>query len=333
MEDTKRLARKLTVDYAFVQCIYNMGYCCIMTFASVFLLSRRFTNTDVGMVLTVGSGLAIISQLALTTFADKTQKFALRTIVAAVLFAMTVISLLLWLLPELLLPTAVLYLLLICLLSMQNSLVVSLAIEHINTGVPLNFSLARGVGSFAFALLALFMGFFVDLFGTGIIIPVITGICLVGTVLVATFRKPGKARNIAEAIEEEKASGFFEFSKSHMRFMLVIVSVALMFFSHILINSYTIQIVRHVGGSNSDMGIASSIGGFLELPAMALFPIILKKLKSAGLILKLSGVALPLRRLLFCWHPTSFGFISLSAFSFLPLQCLYLHRSITRTMS
>jgi PPP family 3-phenylpropionic acid transporter len=45
------------------------------------------------------------------------------------------------------------------------------------------------------------------------------------------------------------------------------------------------------------MGIASAIGGFLELPAMALFPVLLRRIKNAGALLKTSGVFLVLKTL------------------------------------
>ncbi len=46
------------------------------------------------------------------------------------------------------------------------------------------------------------------------------------------------------------------------------------------------------------MGTATALAGFLELPAMALFPLILRKLHHAGAVLKLSGVALVLKTLI-----------------------------------
>ena len=65
--------------------------------------------------------------------------------------------------------------------------------------------------------------------------------------------------------------------------MAIVFSIALLFFSHILINTYTIQIIENVGGSSSDMGIATAIAGFVELPAMAFFPLLFRRIQSARL--------------------------------------------------
>jgi PPP family 3-phenylpropionic acid transporter len=80
--------------------------------------------------------------------------------------------------------------------------------------------------------------------------------------------------------------------------MAVITSIALVFFSHVLINTYTFQIVEHAGGSATQMGIATALAGLLEFPAMALFPLMLARLGRASTILKLSGVAVALKTLL-----------------------------------
>lgn len=314
MDDTKALGRRLTANYALIQCIYNMGYCCVINFASVFLLARAFTNSEVGITLTVANALNLVLQPFVASFADKTQKVALRSIVAALLVLTTTLSLLLLVTPALFLPTAILYTLLFCFHVTQYPLITSLSLEHINDGVPLNFSLARGIGSFAFAMLAIVTGFLVDDYGASIIMAINAGVGIIGIVLVATFRKAHR-RKISDGVEE-RASGLIEFSNKNKRFMAVVCSIALLFFSHILINTYTIQIIRNVGGTSADMGIASAIGGFLELPAMALFPLLLLRMGSAGTIMKLSCVFMVVKALLTLLAPTVFWVYVAQCFQF-----------------
>lgn len=298
MSDRQQRGRRLTANYALIQCIVNMAYCCIINFAAVFLLARGFSNAEVGLVLTVANGLALISQPLIAAFADKTQWLSLRQIVAALLGVCLVAGLLLMLMPALILPTAILYILLICAFNSQGSLVVALSLEHINAGVPINFSLARGIGSFAFAVLALVLGSLTNRYGGEIIMPVGIAISLVGIILVSTFPKADQPVTGESGVAMEQAVGFGEFARRNGRFMALLGSVALLYFSHTLINTYTIQIIKHVGGSNADMGITSAIGGFLELPAMALFPLLMARIKHAGTILKWSGVFFVLKALL-----------------------------------
>lgn len=298
MADPAHLGKRLTTHYALIQSIYNMGYCCIMSFAAVFLLSRGFTNSHVGLILTLASALALICQPMIATFADKTQNIALRTMVAVLLLANTLIALMLLVMPSLLLPSAILYILLVCFHITQQSLITSMSMEHINTGIPINFSLARGIGSFAFALLSLAMGFLVNDYGAWIVMPITMSLGLGGILLVSSFQKAHIHTLKTEKTTSDGASSLIEFAKKNKSFIAIVGSIALMFFSHTLINTYTIQIIKHVGGTSADMGIATAIAGFLELPAMALFPFFLSKIRSPGTIMKLSGVFLVIKTLI-----------------------------------
>jgi MFS transporter, PPP family, 3-phenylpropionic acid transporter len=334
MRDIQPRGWRLTANYALIQCTFNMAYCCIFSFAAVFLLSRGFSNSEVGLTLTIASGLAVACQPLIAAFADKTRRLALRQIVAGLLLVSFLATLLLTLTADLLLLTAILYILLICAFSSQGSLITSMSMEHINAGVPINFSLARGIGSFAFAVLALVLGSLTNQYGGGIVLPVGIGVSLVGILLVSTF--PKAAQPVAGGSEavSEQAVGFAEFARRNRRFIALISSIALLYFSHVLINTYTIQIVEHVGGTRVDMGIASAIGGFLELPAMALFPLLMRWIPNSGTVLKWSGVFLVLKTLITLLAP-NVGWIyvaqSLQFFAFamfVPASVYYVNQVI-----
>ncbi|MBQ0072376.1 MAG: MFS transporter, partial [Spirochaetales bacterium] len=64
--------------------------------------------------------------------------------------------------------------------------------------------------------------------------------------------------------------------------------------SHILINNYTLQIVQTKGGSSREMGIATSIAAFAEMPTMFLFSFYLKRMKCRTM-LYVSGVFFTLK--------------------------------------
>lgn len=63
----------------------------------------------------------------------------------------------------------------------------------------------------------------------------------------------------------------------------------MLFFSHSIINTYLINIVENVGGTSKDMGITLSISAALELPTMAAFVFLLRKVKCSTL-LKISAL-------------------------------------------
>lgn len=280
--------RRLTVSYSLVQIVFTMGYCTIYVLAGIFLLSRGFSNSQVGVTITIANAVSLLSQPVVAAAADKSKKLSLQSITALMLLAEILIALALLFLPPVVLPTSILFILLVSLFIPQVSLVTSMSIEHINSGVPLNYSLARGIGSFAFAILSLLMGFLVETFGTETVMIADIVRCLLGILLVLTFPR-AKSKHSTSGNVESAASGLFEFAVKNKRFIAVVISSAILFMSHSFINTFTIQIVRHIGGDSSDMGVAVAVAGFVELPAMALFPLIYKKIRNPGTIMKLSG--------------------------------------------
>ena len=72
--------------------------------------------------------------------------------------------------------------------------------------------------------------------------------------------------------------------------MLFLVGTICFFFAHNMINDFMIQIIRNLGGNETELGIANFLQAILELPVMALIGIILKKL-SADKLLIISGIA------------------------------------------
>ena len=288
MESAEAKGRTLTIQYSFIQAIYIMGFCTFFTFAAVFLLSRGFSNSQVGITLTLASLAGILFQPLLASLADRTQQLTLNQI-AAIMSGITIVSsFLLLIVSTNIFLTALLFILAQTCFGMQISLVTALAMDHINNGVPINYSLARGIGSFAYAILSLILGYLVDRFGSNVIM---MGNILLGSLaiaLVLSFPRPEKSP-FHHSKEEVQAIGLLEFAQKNLHFMVIIAAVTLVYVSHTFISSFMIQIIEHAGGTNADMGIAIAVAAFLELPAMALFPLFYKRIPNAGTILKISA--------------------------------------------
>lgn len=333
MSSPQQSSRALTANYALIQSISNMAYCCVVSFAAVFLLSRGFSNAEVGVTLAIAGGLTLVSQPFIASFADRTRRVSLSQIVAGFLLFSLVIGLLLLLTPAMLVLTAILYILLFCAFNCQVPLITSMAMEHVNAGSQLNFSLARGIGSFAFALLALVLGVLSDQYGGWIVVAIGMAVSVVGIVLVLRFpRSPRSSQSVDNPVEDSLSFGAF--MRQNKLFMALVGSIALLYFSHILINTYAIQIMARVGGSSSDMGIFSAIGGFLELPAMAFFPLIMKRFKNVSTLLMGSSFFLVLKTFVTLMAPT-IGWIYLAqslqffAFAmFIPASVYYVNQVI-----
>ena len=70
--------KMLSLQVAGLQGFYWMIFCPIASFASVYLLSKNFSNQKIGWVMAISSVLAIVLQPALGTLIDKFEKLTLK---------------------------------------------------------------------------------------------------------------------------------------------------------------------------------------------------------------------------------------------------------------
>ncbi len=296
----ENLAKQLTIRYAFLQSTYWICQCALYSFAAVYLHAKNFNNIQVGTVLALAAILSIVLQPVVAAFADKTQKISLRYIVIALMITVFLLTFLLYILPESFLLIAVLYILINAISFTLNPLFNSLALEYMNLGIPMNYGLARGIGSIAFAVMSYMLGFFVNRFGAGILISIFL-ICYCFVILAAFLFKvqlpksigsvdlnPNSKVSITQGTDSKAQgnapAGIFTFFVKYKKFTFFLLGVAMIFYSHSLINTYLINIMENVGGNSTDMGISLSIAATLELPAMAGFIFIIRKVKCDKLV-------------------------------------------------
>lgn len=286
----EKLAKQLTVKYAFLQGTFWMSECSICSFAAVYLKSREFTNVQIGLVLALASILSILLQPLIASFADKSKKISLRSIVILIMIITMALGITLWVLPNSFYLVASSYVLINSLQYTLSPLFNSLAIEYINKGVPLNYGLARGLGSISFAVISSVLGVLVNRFGPNILL----NIFLINYifVIISAYSFKAELPQTAESeafhsnTEEDRTApiGIFQFFIKYKKYMLQLVGIAMLFYSSSLINTYLINIVENVGGNSTNMGISLSIAASLELPTMAAFIFLVKKIKCSTLV-------------------------------------------------
>ncbi len=296
----ENLAKQLTIKYAFLQSAYWISQCTIYSYAAVYLQFKSFNNMQIGIVLALAAILSVIIQPVIAAFADKTKKFSLRHIVMVLMVIVFLLAFLLYILPDSFLLTAAIYVLIGAASFTLNPLFNSMALEYLNLGIPVNYGLARGTGSISFAVMSYLLGNLVDRFGAGILLLVFL-ICYCFTILSAVLFRVRLPESMVSAdlnplsrvsVTQETESdtkdaapaGIFSFFMKYRKLTLFLIGIAMIFYSHSLINTYLINIMDNVGGNSSDMGISLSIAAALELPAMAGFIYILKKINCSRLV-------------------------------------------------
>ncbi len=300
----RSMAAKYTARYAAVQGSYWPIFCSSYSFASVFLLSRNFNNSEIGLVLAFANIFAVFLQPAIAVFADTTKKIALKNLIALLALAAAMLTTVRCLIPNVLSVLAVLLVLELTILFSLQPLISALGMYAINKGIKINFGFARGLGSLSFAACSYIVGVLVERFGpeASPIVSVCFFIILI--FFVYTFKisrdrtenEAGQTENVTQE-SEQSASGIIEFVSKYKRFILLLLAITFTFTSHSMINNYFIQITNDVGGNTKDMGFGIGLAAAIELPAMMLFTHLVQKVR-CSLILKGSFVFFVLKAVL-----------------------------------
>lgn len=290
--------RMLDVKYALTQVLYFASFSALMGYASVYLLAQNVSNSLIGTTLALVSIIAVFTQPMVASAVDK-KVIKLQTLVNMILIATVILSLCLYFFK---MPTMMLLCVFVGIVTFMMTiqpLLNSMAFLFEKYGIQINYGLARGLGSAAYALASAVLGYLVEDFGTGVIplFYIIGNILLI--LVVYTYVVPKTQQNLVEVEQEveeteQKQLSFFQFCAIYKKFMIFVVGVVLVFFTHTIINNFFIQVITPIGGTESQMGIAVFIAAIVELPAMAMFNVMRKKIDCSTL-LKLSVVMFALK--------------------------------------
>ena len=279
--------RKLMMQYCILQGSYWASFCVIYAFATVFLLSRGFESSMIGVIIAAGNILGVVLQPMVASIADRSEKISLHKLTAMLSVIMILLLVLLYFVPNGLLAVAVLFLLTDTFLQVIQPLINSVSVYYVNQGVSVDFGSARGIGSLSYAAASYILGIVVEKFGTRSILMagILVALVLLVTVLSMPVLSSSAASRLGEKEPEQNDAGLIVFAGRYKNFMLTLAGITLLFTFHNMNNAYLIKVIENVGGTSADMGRMLSIAAVTELPVMFLFSRISKHFKSSTLLM------------------------------------------------
>ncbi len=297
------MEKRLNFSYAAIQGSYWMVYAVVGSFASVFLLARGYTNSEIGVILAVANVVAVVLQPMVADFADRSKKVSLVGLIEIMTMAMLVLMVGLFVFQKKSLALSAIFLLLLAWHTSLQPLINSLNFKLEESGLKINFGVARSMGSLAYSILCAFMGTLVEKYSvsimpfSGVIVVLMLMVSLMLTKKQFDAAKaklsggPVATVGGSEPVKAEPAEeiNLIAFLKRNKVFLLLNIGVLGIFFSNQVLNNYMIQIVSNVGGDSEDMGRILSIMAFLEIPAMVCVGALRKKF-SCELMLKVAAV-------------------------------------------
>ena len=297
--------QNITFHYSLLQGAYWMGFACISAFSSVYLLSLGISNSIIGLTLSLGALASALSQPLIGILIDNNPNFTAKRVLLSSFFAITIISLLLYPLSKgvpVIIPF--MYGLLMLMLQLAQPFANSIGMSSINAGYKLYFGPARAVGSLTYAFIAFVLGKVTQSRGSNVVPAFIAVSFLIGIISLFIYpnsEKPNTSNDNSDVKNE--ASGIAVFFKKYRSFGIIIVGLIFIYFSHVVLNSFSLQIISVRGGSSDSMGVATAISASIEIIPMFLFPFLSKKFRLSSL-LKLSAIFFTLKTICTLLAPT-----------------------------
>lgn len=298
----------LTLRYGLLQGFYWAAFAAAIAFASVFLLSRGFSNTQIGVLLAVSNTLAAFAQPLLAAQVDKRPALSSRIVALALTAVALAAALLLAFLPASFWVTTVLFSAIIMLFQALGAFINALAFSPPAQSGVANYGVARAAGSLAYALVAWQLGSLIQGFGANTMLLVFSLLATALCLCLFFYRFPKQAAVPAQnSNEAPAASSLFGFLKKYRLFSLFLLGAVLIFTCYNICITYLAQIITGLGGSNATYGTAISVAAMLEIPTMLVFSRLVRRVKCTTL-LKISGVFF-LVKTLFYLLASGMGFI------------------------
>lgn len=327
------MKNRLSIHYCLHQLIYFGASAGIISFATTFLLGKGFPASQVGLLLACSGLLSCISQPTLASFADRAKKNVLPGMAAGLAAGSMACfgSLLLFRLPVWLF--GILYLLGVWCFDTMIPLMNSISVYYHARGYPINYGLARGLGSLAFSFAALGLGYIIDAFGLDWMI--IYVLIMLALFILLTFGYPQVEHSITTPGEKKaECCPLGVFVLRYRWYCLSLFGILLLACFHSMTENYLIAIVGRLGGSSSHVGTALFIATLSSAPVLSLISLVRKRLPDHT-IMMIAAFSFLLKAVLFLAAP-SIPFIYLAqllqmtSYAFLsPVQVYYANAKIS----
>ena len=280
------------IIYSIIEFLYFTILAAMYGFASLYLLDKGFSNSQIGLVLAISSVLAILLQQLVTQFIKKT-KYNLNKLLVYLYIVVALLSLFI-------------YIFKLSGIAFAIALVIVFFIEKgsepfitaIQSGYKeIQFSISRGIGSLGYSVSYFVIGQLLAKDASDYL-PIIY---FVPSVLIVVFLILFKAQNVTQS-EEVKRKDNTSLMHDYPHFCWFVIGVALISITHNFTELYLLQIITRVNGTSANLGIAAAISAFTELPAMALYKKYYKKLGNRNLLM-FAGVMWSVKNILIALSP------------------------------
>lgn len=268
-----------TAAYTMLQIATWGFYAVILSFSSNVLYDFGFLDSQISILLGISTAVSFVMQLAAAELVSRRPGIRVFGIMAVLGCVMILGNLVVWM-PGMPAWLAIGAFAVACMiLQMLPSLANAMGMDAIKRGSPTNYSIARGMGSLGYSVLAYVTGILVRSRGSRMV-PVMGGACaVILTAAVVWYHFAGE-RGLPEPVKTPGTqTGGHGFLGQYPRFTVFLVGSVFLQFSHNLLSNFMYQIMLVKNGGAGEQGTATAICALVELPVMFFFPLLMRKIR------------------------------------------------------
>ena len=297
----------VTFHYMIITGGFWMAFCVVTAYAAVYLKGIGCSNTELGLILALGNvGGALLSPV-LGAMIDRNRNLRHASVINVLLSVQVVLLVLLRLHPAHDLLNAACYVLYMTAMMPVNAVNLDLCVRLERAKAPLDFGLARSMGSFSFVILSTLLGIITAQWGH-LSLP-FAGLAVVALqffgnrIIDRDLRAAEAAMPEKEVVITEKSSSLSVFIRENRMFCLMLFGTIIIFIAHNLDGNFLINEVEALGGNTAVMGYVAAFTAIVEVPVM-MFASKLPKKWSTVQYIRLSFVFFVLKILAYALAPT-----------------------------
>ena len=283
--------KKLTVHYAAAFAVYFAAFCMIRSFIAVYLNDRGFSYTQVGIISAVHMFCTAMIQPNFSAILNHLPNVSLKRFITLCCVPSILCSALTFILPS----NPVLFILVYIIFGFfeigLQSLMVSLGMEYVNAGIPINPGIGRGFGSAGYAAANILLGMLIVKYGSSVSHKLNIILLILLCVLLLTLPEPHPSESDPSSKDNnsEQSDSLLAFLRGNPCFALFALAIIFIFFGHSIVNTYLPNVVGQFGLGADFAGLMNGLSACLELIPMMFFTKISKKF-SPLFLLRFSAV-------------------------------------------
>ena len=270
--NSKKSLSPVTFHYMVITGGFWMAFCVVTAYAAVYLQGVGCSNAELGLILALGNvGGALLSPV-LGARIDRNRNLRHAAVINVLLAIQVVLLVLLRLHPRHDLFTAVCYVLYMTAMMPVNAVNLDLCVRLERARAPLNFGLARSMGSFSFVILSTLLGIITARWGY-LTLP-LAGLAVVllqfigNRIIDKDLRTAENAMPPAENEIREQSSSLPVFIRENRMFCLMLFGTIIIFIAHNMDGNFLINEIRALGGDTAIMGYVAAFTAITEVPVM-----------------------------------------------------------------